>query len=77
MELHINSSCNIYVTSVTYFILLSSRKIGIGCVVQMKNYEEALAEIEEVLKDFIQDYINDGDELPTEDLTIKNLKVAV
>ncbi len=26
-----------------------------GCVVQMKTYDEALAEIKEVLKDFIQD----------------------
>ena len=48
-----------------------------GCVVQMKTYEEALAEIKEVLKDFIRDYIADGEDLPKEDLTIKNLKIAV
>lgn len=48
-----------------------------GCVVQMKTYEEALAEIKEVLKDFIQDYINDGEGLPIEDLSIKNLKIAI
>jgi len=35
-----------------------------GCVVQMKTYEEALVEIKEVLKDFIQDYITSGEELP-------------
>ena len=34
-----------------------------GCVVQMKTYEEALIEIKEVLKDFIQDYITSGEEL--------------
>lgn len=48
-----------------------------GCVVQMKTYEEALAEIKEVLKDFIQDYINEGEGLPIEDLSIKNLKIAI
>ena len=48
-----------------------------GCVVQMRTYEEALAEIKEVLKDFIHDYIHDGDELPIEDLTIKNLIIAI
>jgi len=48
-----------------------------GCVVQMKTYEGALAEIKEVLKDFIQDYISDGEELPKEDLTIKNLKIDI
>jgi len=48
-----------------------------GCVVQMRIYEEALAEIKEVLKDFIQDYIADGEELPREDLSIKNLKIAI
>jgi predicted RNase H-like HicB family nuclease len=48
-----------------------------GCVVQMKTYEEALAEIKEVLKDFIQDFINEGEGLPIEDLSIKNLKIAI
>jgi len=48
-----------------------------GCVVQMKTYEEALAEIKEVLKDFIQDYIAEGEKLPREDLSIKNLKIAI
>lgn len=48
-----------------------------GCVVQMKTYEEALIEIKEVLKDFIQDYITSGEELPREDLSIKNLKIAI
>jgi len=48
-----------------------------GCVVQMKTYEEALAEIKEVLKDFIQDFINEGEGLPIEDLNIKNLKIAI
>jgi predicted RNase H-like HicB family nuclease len=48
-----------------------------GCVVQMKTYEEALAEIKEVLKDYIQDYISDGEELPREDLSVKNLTIAI
>ena len=48
-----------------------------GCVVQMKTYEEALAEIKEVLRDFIQDYIAEGEGLPIEDLSIKNLKIAI
>ena len=48
-----------------------------GCVVQMKTYVDALAEIKEVLKDFIQDYIAEGEKLPREDLSIKNLKIAI
>ena len=48
-----------------------------GCVVQMKTYEEALIEIKEVLKDFIQDYITSGEELPGEDFSIKNLKIGI
>ena len=48
-----------------------------GCVVQMKTYEEALEEIKEVLKDFIRDYINNGKKLLREDLSIKNIKIAI
>jgi len=35
-----------------------------GCVVQMKTYDQALKEIREVLKDFINEYIKDGLKLP-------------
>ena len=48
-----------------------------GCVVQMKTYNEALKEIRDVLRDFIQEYIKDEIELPEEDLAITNIRVAV
>ncbi|MEW5692191.1 MAG: hypothetical protein AB1765_02720 [Candidatus Hydrogenedentota bacterium] len=43
----------------------------------MKTYDEALKEIREVVKDFIQEYIKDAIELPKEDLAITNIRVAV
>ncbi len=48
-----------------------------GCVVQMKTYDTALKEIQEVLKDFINEYIKDGIELPDEDLAVTNIRVAI
>ncbi len=48
-----------------------------GCVIQMKTYDMALKEIREVLKDFINEYIKDGIELPDEDLAVTNIRVAI
>lgn len=48
-----------------------------GCHVECDTYEETLIEMKNVLNAFILDYIEEGEPLPEDDLTITTLKVAV
>lgn len=48
-----------------------------GCHVQGDTYEETINEMRSSIKSFIEDYIEENETLPEDDLTITSLKVAV
>ena len=48
-----------------------------GCHAEGETYEEALSEIKEVLKAFVEDYIAEGDQLPEDDITVTSVQVAI
>lgn len=48
-----------------------------GCHVQSDTYEETINEMRSSIKSFIEDYIEENETLPEDDLTITSLKVAV
>lgn len=48
-----------------------------GCHVQGETYEETINEMRSSIKSFIEDYIEENETLPEDDLTITSLKVAV
>ena len=48
-----------------------------GCYVQGETYEETINEMRSSIKSFIEDYIEENENLPEDDLTITSLKVAV
>lgn len=48
-----------------------------GCHVQGDTYEETISEMRSSIKSFIEDYIEENETLPEDDLTITSLKVAV
>lgn len=48
-----------------------------GCLVQGETYEETVAEMKTSIKSFILDYMEEGDPIPEDDLTIASVKVGV
>ncbi len=48
-----------------------------GCRTQGDNLEEALVNIEDAIKLYVEDLIADGEPIPEEDIVIKPVKVAV
>ena len=48
-----------------------------GCHSQGDTYDEALANIQDAIKLYIESLQEHGDKVPDEDVTIKSLKVAV
>lgn len=48
-----------------------------GCHVQGETYEETLSELKAAIEAMIEDYLEDGDELPTGEISITTIKVPV
>ena len=48
-----------------------------GCHVEGETYEETLFEMKAAIHAFIEDYIEEGEPIPEDDVTITTLKVAV
>ncbi len=48
-----------------------------GCHVEGETYEETLQEMRRAIDAFIEDYIEEGEAIPDDDVTITTLKVAV
>lgn len=48
-----------------------------GCHVEGETYEETLQEMRRAIDAFIEDYIEEGEAIPEDDVTITTLKVAV
>ncbi|WP_333654146.1 type II toxin-antitoxin system HicB family antitoxin [Dissulfurispira sp.] len=48
-----------------------------GCHAQGETYEETIKEIHSIIRDFIEDYLAEGEPIPEDDVTITSLKVAV
>ena len=48
-----------------------------GCHTQGDTYEEAVENIKDAVKLYIESIKANGEEIPAEDITIKSLKVAV
>jgi predicted RNase H-like HicB family nuclease len=48
-----------------------------GCHVEGDTYEETLNEMRESINAFISDYIEEGEPLPEDEVTVTSLKVAV
>ena len=48
-----------------------------GCHVEGETYEEAITEIRHSIAAFIRDYLEDGEIIPDDDVTIASLKIAV
>lgn len=48
-----------------------------GCHAQGESYEQTIHELREIIKDFIEDYIADGEAIPEDEFTVTSLKVAV
>ncbi len=48
-----------------------------GCHVEGETYEETLNEMREAIDAFIEDYKEEGELIPDENITITSLKVAV
>lgn len=48
-----------------------------GCHVEGETYEETLQEMRAAIDAFLEDYIEEGEPIPEDDVTITTLKVAV
>lgn len=48
-----------------------------GCHVQGETYEETLAELKAAIKAMIEDYLEDGETVPSAEVSITTVKVAV
>lgn len=48
-----------------------------GCHVEGDTYEDTLGEMKAVIDAFIEDYRQEGEPIPEDDVTITTLKVAV
>jgi antitoxin HicB len=48
-----------------------------GCHVEGETYEETLEEMRAAIDAFLEDYIEEGEPIPEDDVTITTLKVAV
>lgn len=48
-----------------------------GCHVEAESYEEALNEMKAAINAFIEDYKQESEPIPEDDVTITTLKVAV
>jgi predicted RNase H-like HicB family nuclease len=48
-----------------------------GCHVEGETYEETLNEMRNTISAFILDYVEEGEPLPEDEVTVTSLKVAV
>lgn len=48
-----------------------------GCHVQGETYEETLFELKAAMKAMIEDYIEDGEEVPSGEVSVTTVKIAV
>lgn len=48
-----------------------------GCHVQGETYEETLSELKAAIQAMIEDYSDDGDEVPSGEISVTTVKVAV
>lgn len=48
-----------------------------GCHVQGETYEETLSELKAAIAAMIEDYRDDGDEVPSGEISVTTVKVAV
>jgi len=48
-----------------------------GCHVQGETYEETLSELKAAIKAMIEDYLDDGDDVPSSEISVTTVKVAV
>ena len=48
-----------------------------GCHVQGETYEETLREMKSAVHDFLDDYKKDGESIPSDEVTVTSLRVAV
>ncbi len=48
-----------------------------GCHVEGETYEETLNEMRSAIDSFIEDYKEEGEKIPDDDVTITTLRVAV
>jgi antitoxin HicB len=48
-----------------------------GCHVEGETYEETISEMRSAIDAFIEDYKEEGEKIPEDDLTITTLRVAV
>jgi predicted RNase H-like HicB family nuclease len=48
-----------------------------GCHAQGETYEETLSELKAAIAAMIEDYLDDGDEVPSGEISVTTVKVAV
>lgn len=48
-----------------------------GCHVQGETYEETLAELKAAITAMIEDYLDDGEKIPSGEVSVTTVKVAV
>lgn len=48
-----------------------------GCHVEGETYEETLAEMRRSIDAFLTDYMDEGDPIPEDEVTVTSLRVAV
>jgi predicted RNase H-like HicB family nuclease len=48
-----------------------------GCHVEGETYEETINEMKSAIDAFIEDYIEEGETIPEDDVTVTTLRVAV
>jgi len=48
-----------------------------GCHVEGETYEETLSEMRQAIDAFVEDYKEEGEKIPEENVTITTLRVAV
>jgi len=48
-----------------------------GCHVEGDSYEETISEMRSAINAFIEDYEEEGDPIPDDDVTVTTLRVAV
>ena len=48
-----------------------------GCHVEGETYEETISEMRKAINTFIEDYLDNGEDIPDDEFTVTSLKVAV
>ena len=48
-----------------------------GCHVQGETYEETLSELKAAIQAMIEDYLDDEDEVPSSEISVTTVKIAV